>query len=60
MGDLRGSDQGHYSVKTTECYTHSNQEQKRKEVAVLNDHNTGKKALKVVNLSPIWHTENNG
>jgi len=49
---------GHYSVKTTERYTHSNQEQKRQAVALLNDLNTGKKAQKVVNLSLICHTGN--
>ncbi len=51
---------GHYSVKTTERYTHSNQEQKRKAVELLNTGNNGKKAEKVVNLSPICHAETNG
>ncbi len=44
---------GHYSVKTTKRYTHSNQAQKRQAVALLNDHNNGKKAGKVVYLAPI-------
>jgi len=50
---------GHYSVKTTERYTHSNQEQKRKAVELLNTGNNGRKAEKVVNLSPICHTDTN-
>lgn len=44
---------GHYSVRTTERYTHSNQEQKRKAVELLNVQTSGKKGQKVVNLSPI-------
>lgn len=48
---------GHYSVKTTERYTHSNQEQKRKAVELLSGERGGKKAEKVVNLSLIGHTE---
>jgi len=51
---------GHYSVKTTERYTHSNQEQKRKAVELLSTESGGKKAEKVVNLSPICHTEDKG
>ena len=47
---------GHYSVRTTERYTHSNQEQKRKAVELLNVQTSGKKGQKVVNLSPICHT----
>ena len=48
---------GHYSVKTTERYTHSNQEQKRNAVELLNNETCRKKAEKVVNLSLIRHTE---
>lgn len=48
---------GHYSVKTTERYTHSNQEQKRKAVELLSNENSRKKAEKVVDLSPICHME---
>lgn len=44
---------GHYSVRTTERYTHSNQEQKRKAVELLSVQTSGKKTQKVVNLSPI-------
>ena len=51
---------GHYSVKTTERYTYSNQEQKRKAVELLNNESGGKKAEKVVDLSPICHTEDKG
>ncbi len=48
---------GHYSVRTTERYTHSNQEQKRKAVELLNVQTSGKKDKKVVNLSPICHMD---
>ncbi len=51
---------GHYSVKTTERYTHSNQEQKRKAVELLSSESSGKKAEKVVDLSPICHAEDKG
>jgi len=51
---------GHYSVKTTERYTHSNKEQKQKAVELLSNESGGKKAEKVVNLSPICHTEDKG
>jgi len=37
--------------------THSNQEQKRKAVELLNVQTSGKKDQKVVNLSPLCHTE---
>ena len=46
----------HYSVKTTERYTHSNQEQKKKAVELLSSKSSGKSAEKVVNFSPICHT----
>lgn len=48
---------GHYSVKTTERYTHSNQEQKRKAVELLNSGSYGKKDENMLNLSLICHTE---
>jgi len=48
---------GHYSVKTTERYTHSNREQKKRAVELLNVQTSGKKDQKVINLSPICHTD---
>jgi len=48
---------GHYSVRTTERYTHSNQEQKRKAVDLLGVQTSGKKSQKMVNLSSICHLE---
>ncbi len=48
---------GHYSVRITERYTHSNKEQKRKAVELLNVQTSGKKTQKVVNLSLSRHTE---
>lgn len=48
---------GHYSVRTTERYTYSNQEQKRKAVELLSVQTSGKKTQKMVNLSPICHMD---
>ncbi len=48
---------GHYSVRTTERYTHSNQEQKRKAVELLNVQTSGKSGQNVVNLTLSGHTE---
>jgi excisionase family DNA binding protein len=48
---------GHYSVKTTERYTHSNREQKRRAVEILDEGKGGKKPENVLNLSLICHTE---
>ena len=48
---------GHYSVKTTERYTHSNREQKRKAVEILSKKKGGKKPGKVLDLSLICHME---
>ncbi|MFC2170245.1 tyrosine-type recombinase/integrase [Acidobacteriota bacterium] len=48
---------GHYSVKTTERYTHSNKVQKQKAVELLSSENSRKKAEKVVGLSLICHNE---
>jgi integrase len=48
---------GHYSVKTTERYTHSNREQKRKAVEILSKNKGGKKPGKVLDLSLICHME---
>lgn len=48
---------GHYSVRTTERYTHSNREQKRKAVELLTRECSGKKAKNLLNLSLICHTE---
>jgi len=48
---------GHYSVKTTERYTHSNQEQKRKAVDLSKSMDSGKVDENMLNLSLICHTE---
>jgi len=48
---------GHYSVKTTERYTHSNLEQKKRAVELLNVQTSGKKDQNMLNLSPICHTD---
>lgn len=48
---------GHYSVRTTEQYTHSNKEQKLKAVELLSGENSRKKAENMLNLSFICHTE---
>ncbi len=48
---------GHYSVRTMERYTHSNQEQERKAVQLLNVQTSGKSGQKMVNLSLSRHTE---
>jgi len=47
---------GHHSVKTTERYTHSNRDQKRRAVEILNLRSTGNNAENLLNLSPICHT----
>jgi integrase len=51
---------GHYSVKTTERYTHSNREQKRKAVEILSKNKGGKKPENMLNLSLIYHTDDDG
>ncbi|KPK77300.1 MAG: hypothetical protein AMJ89_02675 [candidate division Zixibacteria bacterium SM23_73] len=48
---------GHYSVKTTERYTHSNREQKRKAVEILSKDKGGKRPENVLDLSHICHME---
>ncbi|GAG10203.1 unnamed protein product, partial [marine sediment metagenome] len=48
---------GHHSVKTTERYTHSGQEQKRKAVEILGNQTSGIRSEKVLKLAPICHTE---
>ncbi|MDH4220866.1 MAG: site-specific integrase [Candidatus Aminicenantes bacterium] len=48
---------GHFSVRTTERYTHSNQEQKRKAVELLSKNKGGKKPESMLDLSLIVHME---
>lgn len=48
---------GHHSVRTTERYTHSGQEQKRKAVRLLSNQTSGIRSEEMVELSPICHKE---
>jgi len=48
---------GHYSVRTTERYNHSNSKQKLNAAELSSRENSRKKEEKMVNLSIVCHTE---